>query len=88
MISTRNFGRTTLVFVAAAFVTAAAAPAVAEPDPKAPKAQETPQPGAKEKRYCVMGTTTGTLIPRKTCKTRDQWIAQQGFDPLDSKSDR
>jgi hypothetical protein len=86
MISTRT-GRTSraaIVFaVAAAFVSVAAMPAAAS-DPKAPKTQETPKP-AKEKLYCVQGTTTGTLIPKKICKTRDQWIAREGFDPLEAK---
>ncbi|MGK6356414.1 hypothetical protein ACMGDH_14465 [Sphingomonas sp. DT-207] len=79
MISTR-----TIAFAAAAaFVSLAAVPASAT-DPKAPKPQETPK-AAKEKLYCVKGTTTGTLIPKKVCKTRDQWIESDGFDPLEAK---
>lgn len=82
MISTRT-SRIALAFVTAAFVSTAA-PAFAS-DPKAPKPHEAAQP-KKETLYCVKGVTTGTLIPRKTCKTRDQWIASDGFDPLAEKS--
>ena len=86
MISTRTIGRTSraaLAFaVTAAFVSAAVVPASAS-DRQAPKAQEAPK--AKETRYCVEGPSTGTLLVRKVCKTREEWIAREGFDPLKSK---
>ena len=80
MISTRT-SRIALAFVAAAFVSTAA-PAFAS-DPKAPKTQEAKS--SEETLYCVKSVTTGTLIPRKTCKTRDQWIKEFNFDPLTVK---
>lgn len=30
--------------------------------------------------YCIRDTVTGSRIPRKSCKTRVEWMAQ-GFDP-------
>lgn len=40
-----------------------------------------PQPPAKPTRYCVVEQVTGSNIERKTCKTREQWIKQDGYDP-------
>lgn len=31
--------------------------------------------------YCIKDTPTGSRIPRTSCRTRAQWIAQ-GFDPI------
>ncbi len=46
----------------------------------------TPKPAAKAsegKRYCVKPqATTGTILARKTCMTREQWIAKTGNDPV------
>ena len=35
-----------------------------------------------ETRYCVVDKPTGSLLVRRTCRTRDQWIASDGVDPL------
>ncbi|WP_394653042.1 hypothetical protein [uncultured Sphingomonas sp.] len=42
-----------------------------------------PQPKTVQKPtlYCIRDTVTGSRIPRKSCKTRVEWMAQ-GFDPL------
>jgi len=32
-------------------------------------------------RYCTVEMPTGSHITRRTCKTRAQWIAEDGFDP-------
>lgn len=37
---------------------------------------------AKPTRYCVASTPTGTRIERKTCRTREAWLAH-GYDPLE-----
>lgn len=62
------------------------APASAPEKPAAPQPSETPivaaTPAAKPTNYCVVDTTTGTRIHRKTCRTRAEWM-RQGFDPLD-----
>jgi hypothetical protein len=78
MIST--IARTATVFAAVALVAGASLPAAAAADPGAKSAEAKP---AKEKRYCVEQVTTGTMLRApKVCKTRDQWIAQTGVDPV------
>ncbi|WP_294303435.1 hypothetical protein [uncultured Sphingomonas sp.] len=52
----------------------AAASATAVTSPQPTKAQ-------KPTLYCLVDTVTGSRIPRKSCKTRVEWMAQ-GFDPL------
>jgi hypothetical protein len=42
-----------------------------------PAAEPTPQP-----KYCVVDTVTGSRIPQKVCKTREAWMREDGFDPL------
>ena len=34
------------------------------------------------KRVCVVKTTTGSLLEKKECRTRGEWIALTGTDPL------
>lgn len=46
-----------------------------------PAQPEGGQPQARKRRYCVMTAITGSRIERKTCRTRQAWLAQ-GFDPL------
>lgn len=72
--------------VAASLMVATAAPALArDTAPAAPvSSAETPAPKA-ETRYCVDATTTGTRVPKRICKTRADWIAEQNFDPLNPK---
>jgi len=79
MIST--IARTATIFAAAAaLVAGASAPAFAS-DPTTKNAEAKPAKPAKERRYCVEQTSTGTLFNNKVCKTRDQWIAETGRDP-------
>jgi hypothetical protein len=68
---------------AASLIVATAAPALArDTAPSAPtQSSESPAPKA-ETRYCVSETPVGTRLPKKTCKTRAQWIADENFDPL------
>lgn len=33
-------------------------------------------------KYCVVDTVTGSRLAHKVCKTRQDWISQDGFDPL------
>jgi len=62
----------------AAAATLVAAPAFAN-DPTPPKAPA-------EKKICVAPHhTTGTMLTKKTCMTRAQWIEKTGVDPLASK---
>ena len=65
---------------------AVSAPALArEPAGKpapapAPSSSSADAPNPKV-RYCIIEDITGSHIPRKTCKTRADWLAE-GFDPL------
>ena len=75
-----------LLMTAAAFVTVAASPVVArDARPATPTettaADRTQTPTPTVKKYCVMDETTGSRVARKTCKTREAWLAE-GFDPL------
>jgi hypothetical protein len=92
MFTTRILGRVSraaIVVAATAFV-AGAVPASAarlddpEAAAKAPAKQNGDQPVSKRK-YCVQGATTGTLLPMKVCRTRDQWIKETGVDPVKAK---
>jgi hypothetical protein len=67
---------------AAAFVAAAAliaVPALAS-DPVHPKKGEKAEV-SMSKRYCVVSQVTGTILKRKECMTRGEWIAATGVDP-------
>ena len=44
-------------------------------------AQRAPSEKAAQK-YCVVDTVTGSHLSHKICKTRQDWISQDGFDPL------
>ncbi len=54
------------------------------PQDVVPAANATPAPQSQqaERRYCVVGTVTGSRIPQKICKTRKQWMSDDQFDPL------
>lgn len=88
MINTQAFGgiaRAAAAAAAAALVIGAAVPASAartgpDTEAKAPKQAEEPA-SAKEKRYCVQAPSTGTILVRRLCKTRSEWIKHDGFDP-------
>lgn len=34
-------------------------------------------------RYCIVDTITGSRIAKRECKTREAWMRENGFDPLD-----
>jgi hypothetical protein len=65
-------------------VALAAGPADAAPRPDtAPAAQTEETSGgapavdaAKAKKYCVMQTITGSRMPKKTCRTAEEWKAE------------
>ena len=89
MLNTQVAGRVSravaLAAAAALVAGSAIAPASAavREDPaseaKGSDKQSGSQPQAK--RYCVVGVVTGS-IRQRTCKTRDQWIKEDGFDPI------
>ena len=82
------------------FVTAAAATIMiagaAVPAFAAESAEPAPAPSARSSavsvkdepraatRYCAVEQVTVSRIPRKVCKTREQWMGR-GFDPLQAE---
>ncbi len=40
-----------------------------------------PKLASKPVRYCIVGQVTGSRLPIKECRSREDWLAQ-GFDPL------
>jgi hypothetical protein len=74
-------------FTAAVFVVGLAATAHAETKPGASVPAASASTGAKpakDRRYCVEGTITGSRLPHRDCRTRSEWL-KEGFDPLDPK---
>ena len=88
MISTRTTGRVSSVaaamIAAAVLVAGATAPAQAA-DPTTGAGTAAPAKVEKPTRYCVVETPTGSHMRKKTCRTRDEWIAKTGNDPLKQK---
>jgi hypothetical protein len=70
-----------IIAVAAPVADARPEPTRASPSAAIPAQAESRVARSKQVRYCVMETTTGSRIARKTCRTRDEWLAD-GFDPL------
>jgi hypothetical protein len=42
----------------------------------------TPAPVSARQRYCIREVPTGSHIERTTCKTRSQWMEEEGLDPI------
>lgn len=81
MFNIRNISRVSTIVAAAALVATAVVPASAAiTDPAG--APSAPAKVKKPTRYCVENAVTGSNIVRKTCKTRDEWIKAEGFDPI------
>ncbi len=82
MNTIRTTARIASIFAAAALVAGASAPAFAAREEGKPAPTETPAP--KVQRYCVASeVSTGTILRSpKVCKTRAQWIADTGVDPV------
>ena len=59
----------------------AAGPRSAGDAAPAPNATLTAAPSPQTK-YCIVDTVTGSRIAKKVCKTRDAWMREDGFDPL------
>ncbi len=85
MIHTQAFGRLSraaAVAAALALTAAVAAPAGAAAwDPTVATKAPVEPPAAKPRRYCTNQEMTGSIV-RRTCKTRDEWIRDEGFDPI------
>ncbi len=77
------------IAIAAAALLATAAPATARPADSEAAARKTAAAVALERvaanpttKFCVNETITGSLLSRKTCHTRSEWISR-GVDPVD-----
>ncbi len=72
-----------------ALLISAAAPAWARAENPVPaaKASAEPAPATKpaEVRYCQVWVPTGSYLPRKDCRTRAEWIRDEGIDPAAPK---
>ena len=71
-------------FAALTLVAGPAAATGREPASDAkPAARATPTADAStQKKYCIVDTITGSRLAQKVCKTRDAWMREDGFDPL------
>jgi hypothetical protein len=70
-----------MIALGALALTAGSAPAFAR-DAKPVSRPEASTEAAKAKRYCVVSRFTGSRLGHKTCKTRAEWLEEDGFDPL------
>lgn len=75
------------VIAIVALTTIAASAQAAGPKPagdaaSVTKATPTAAPSPQTK-YCIVDTVTGSRIAKRVCKTRDAWMREDGFDPLD-----
>jgi hypothetical protein len=85
MISIRTTGRISsaaVAMIAAAVLVAGATTPAYAADPTTDAPAKASAKVAKEKRYCVVDTLTGSRVPKKVCRTRAEWIAHSGSDPL------
>jgi hypothetical protein len=71
------------LYAVAAFSAVAVSPALANDDPKA-----APEP-AKEKKVCKTDNRTGSIMPKRTCRTQEEWdrLSEQGRADLDRVRD-
>ena len=77
-----TFKATAGVAAFAAAIALVATPAfAASNDPSAPAPKAERAAPKMSTRYCIRETRVGSLIPSQTCKTRGEWIEQDGIDP-------
>ncbi|MDF7775738.1 hypothetical protein P1X14_10815 [Sphingomonas sp. AOB5] len=85
-----QMGRSSAVAAAVALVLGSVAPATAasrDPVPVRSSQDEATAPTAKKSnRYCITTDQVGSRLQRRLCKTRDQWISEDGFDPIGARS--
>ena len=74
-----------ILLAGSAMIGATGASAASDPDKsvKAPAAVAAKASGTT--KYCVVSNLTGSRVPRKECRTRADWMARDGFDPLAKK---
>jgi hypothetical protein len=52
-----------------------AAPVIAAPADGSAAAPQPAQPPVKAKKICKQEETTGSIMPKRTCKTQEEWDA-------------
>ena len=84
MNSFRAIGRLSAAAVAVALIATSAIPAyAASNDPTTAPAKE--RKASKGTQYCIQEAMSGSRLPRKVCKSRADWISEDGFDPLSQR---
>jgi hypothetical protein len=78
MSKTRARGRLPLALAVAALTFGSAGPAIASDPPEHTARADRVK---KENRYCIHRHKAGAAAMEKYCKTRKQWIRQDGVDP-------
>ena len=79
---------TIYLLLATSALSIATAPFAGEARPAATPSSQSIEAGTRAPtaqrvtRYCVVNQVTGSRIPRRTCKTRADWLADEGVDPL------
>ena len=87
MFSKHVLGRVgvTLLAAAATVATTSAYAAAGDPSKAAKPVVAASAKASNTTKYCVVDTLTGSRVPRKQCRTRADWMASNGFDPLAAK---
>lgn len=74
---------------AVTLIAGAVSPAMAHSNDPAKEAkadkQDDKSAAAMQRKYCVVGPSTGTMFPKRDCHTRAEWIAVTGQDPAKIK---
>jgi hypothetical protein len=78
MFTTAIAGRVAAVVAAAALTLGATAALANDAPVKA-------DPKTDTRRYCVVGASTGTMFKQRSCRTRAEWIAATGIDPVQKR---
>ena len=79
MMSNRNtFAGTAALFAAVALVAGAVSPAMAQGND--PSEKPASAKAEKPKRYCAISGETGSIVSKRVCLTREEWL-QKGVDP-------
>ena len=74
-------GRLSFAAAAVALLATSPIPAAAATRDPAGEAKQERTDAKDSQKICVSDTFVGTRVPRKVCKTRAQWIAEEGAAP-------
>ena len=78
-----GIGRIAAIAAAVALTATPAFAASNDPTTSTPKQERAaPKASSEAQKYCVEDQVTGSRLKHRTCKTRAEWISEDGFDPL------